>query len=232
MLSFFNIIINVIINPLMSFIVVPFGLLSLLLMLLRLEKIILLPVSYIIDCIIYMAKISNKIRFGTVFLQSPNIFTVVLMIFGILWLSLWSNNLRRFGVIPYLIGIFMILSQKNIDVIIDNKDKMLFFVGERNNIYVYNMNGYKTQNIINKLGNGNFFDLNNSHLNTCKNSDDKYCSKIDIRNDDTINFYKNGNSVTIGRYKGYFYEKDKIGKIKIEKTRKKSDIPKWKTCSS
>ena len=94
------------------------------------------------------------------------------------------------------------------------------------------MNGYKTQNIINKLGNGNFFDLNNSHLNTCKNSDDKYCSKIDIRNDDTINFYKNGNSVTIGRYKGYFYEKDKIGKIKIEKTRKKSDIPKWKTCSS
>lgn len=232
MLSFFNIIINVIINPLMSFIVVPFGLLSLLLMPLRLEKIILLPVSYLIDCIIYMAKIFNKIRFGTVFLQSPNIFTVVLMIFGILWLSLWSNNWRRFGVIPYLIGIFMILSQKNIDVIIDNKDKMLFFVDERNNIYVYNMNGYKTQNIINKLGNGNFFDLNNSHLNTCKNSDDKYCSKIDIRNDDTINFYKNGNSVTIGRYKGYFYEKDKIGKIKIEKTRKKSDVPKWKTCSS
>lgn len=229
-LNFCSILANVIVNPLMTFVIIPFGLLSLLLMPFRLEKMILLPISYLIDCIIHIAKISNKVRFGMIFIQSPNIIIIVLMVFGILWLSLWSTDWRKFGTIAYLTGILMILFQRNIDIVIDNKNKMLFFVDERKNIYVYNNNN-RSQNIVNKLGSDKFFDLNKSHLDTCTVNDNRYCSRIIIKDDDTIDFYKNGKLVTIYKYKGYFYAKAKIGNMKVKKTIKKSYKTNWKRCN-
>lgn len=229
-LNFCSILTNIIVNPLMAFVIVPLGLLSLLLIPFRLEKIILLPTSYLVDCIIYLAKLFNKTKFGIIFIQSPNIVVIVIMIFGILWLSLWSGNWRKFGAIAYLISILMILSQKNIDIIIDNGNKMLFFVDERNNVYVYN-NNHRSQNIANKLGSDKLFDLNESYLDTCTAGDDKHCSRIVIKDDGTIDFYKEGKLVTIHKYRDYFYAKAEIGKMKIEKTRGKSYRARWKRCS-
>ena len=228
-LNFCNILTNIIINPLMLFIIVPFGLISFLLIPFGLEKIILLPLSYLIDGIIILAKTLSKLKFGTIFLQSPSVFVIILMILGIIWLSLWSQNWRKFGIIIYTIGIFIIFTNKNIDVIIDNRSKMLFFVDEKKNVYVYNVNKYRVTNILNKLGNNKYFDLKESHLNTCKGKNDKHCSKIYI-NDNRIIFYKNGNYILIGKYKGNFYIKDRIGNMNVKKTRKNSQKPVWKKC--
>ena len=129
----------------------------------------------------------------------------------------------------YLIGIFMIIFQKNIDIIIDNNNKVLFFVDERNNVYVFN-NNHRSQNIVSKLGNDGFFDLSESYLDTCAGDADKSCSRIIIKDDDTIDFYKKGKLVTIHKYKDYFYAKAEIGKMKIGKTRKKSYRARWKRC--
>lgn len=148
--SFYNIFVNSFLTPLVSFIVLPFALFSLLLFPIHLEWLTIIPASYVMSIILFISDFITKIPNAVMFVKSPNILSMFLMIIGFLWFCLWNEKWRKIGIILYIIGILIIPFQKNIDVLINNIDKMIIFdTGKR--AYIYNINKYKMNKILKKL---------------------------------------------------------------------------------
>lgn len=225
----YSIITNIIVNPIMSFLIIPLGLLSLTLYPLHLEYLILWPLSYIVDFILLIGRLFSKIPLATIMIQSTTILSVFLMALGVLWTSFWTTSWRKFGFLLYAIGFCSIFLQKRPDIIIDNRDKMLVFLDERENIYVYKPNEHKMKNILDKLGKNKYYDLKKAKLDSCLDSKDKQCSRIEI-NEKTISFEKNGKKADIGIGSRYFYTKQNPDHMKILKTRNNSNVNSWSKC--
>lgn len=220
---------NIIVNPIMSFVVIPLSLLSLTLYSLHLEYLILWPLSYIVDLILIIGRLFSKIPLSIIIIQSTAILSVFLMAFGVIWASFWTTKCRKFGFLIYIIGFCSIFLQKRPDIIIDNRDKMLIFLDERENIYVYKPNEHKMKNILDKLGKNKYYDLEKAKLDSCIDIEDKQCSRIEI-NEKIISFQKNGKKADIVIGSRYFYVKQNFNHMKILKTRNNSNVNNWAKC--
>lgn len=193
--SFYNVLINCIVTPLMSFFILPLSLLSLFLIPFNLEFITILPASYLMDIIIYISNFIVKMPHSVMFIQSPNNFNFCLMIISLFWYFLWSTNCRRIGIYVYIFSLFLMFTQKKPDVIIDNKDNMILFFDNKNEIYVLHPNIYKIMSLIKKFGKQNYYDLDKKGLNGCL-SKNKDCSSV-VVNGNEIYFYKNNHYIGI-----------------------------------
>ncbi len=193
--SFYNIFANSFLTPLVSFIVLPAGLFSLLLYIFHLDWLVILPVSYVMDLILYISKIITKLPKAVIFIQSPSPFAMFFMIFGFLWFCLWKEKWRKFGIFLYVLGLILVLSQRKIDVVVDAVDKIIVFRNDKIS-YVYNLNShnkYKLTKILKKLTVTDYKSIDDTEQTDC---DKQHCIKI-INNNDKLTFIKNGGVVKI-----------------------------------
>ena len=187
--SFYNIFVNSILTPLVSFVVLPFSLLSMLLYPFNLEKILIFPISYIMDFILYVSKYIVELPYSVFFIQSPNIYSMLFMILGLLWFCLWKEKWRHYGILFYIIGIFIFLSQKTPDIFIT---KNSVFMINNKIAYIYTKNKYEVYNITKKLGLKKYKIIQYDF----KDCNKRYCIKI-TKADDVITYIKNGNLIKI-----------------------------------
>ena len=187
--SFYNIFVNSILTPLVSFVVLPFSLLSMLLYPFNLEKILIFPISYIMDFILYISKYIVELPYSVFFIQSPNIYSMLFMILGLLWFCLWKEKWRYYGILFYIIGIFIFLSQKTPDVFIT---KNSVFMINNKIAYIYTKNKYEVYNITKKLGLKKYKIIQYDF----KDCNKRYCIKI-TKADDVITYIKNGKLIKI-----------------------------------
>lgn len=185
--SFYNIFANSFLAPLVSFLILPLGLFSLILYFFNLEYLTIVPASYIMDFVLYVSKFITEIPNAVMFVKSPNLISMFFMIFGFLWFCLWKEKWRNFGVILYIIGLIIIPFQKKLDVVVNNVDKMIVFV-DKKEAYIYSSKNYKINKILKKLGISKYYSINDN-INTKCNKDN--CTKI-IKNKDTLIFIKDG----------------------------------------
>jgi competence protein ComEC len=189
--SFYNVIINSFVTPIVSFWVLPLSLASLFLLPFNLESMAILPASYAMDIVIYISNFIVKIPNSVKFVQSPSNFAMFMMILGLSWFCLWREKWRKFGIILYALGLFAVLLQEKPDVIIDNKDKMILFFDGGGDIYALNAKKYKILALSRKFGRNEYFDLDEKTLNNCHKGK---CTKVDMKNG-KIDFHKGEKSI-------------------------------------
>jgi hypothetical protein len=157
--TFYNVITNIIVGPLVSFIILPFSMVSLLLYFVGLEFILVIPATYATDIVLAVSDYVLSVKDAISFLPSPCYSSMFFMIFGIVSFSICKSNLKHFGILFYFIGIFLFKIQKMPDVYIDNVDKSIYFVNEKNKVFAYNPNFYAVNGIIKKIGNSEYIDI-------------------------------------------------------------------------
>lgn len=191
--SFYNIFANSFLTPLVSFIVLPLGLISMFLYIFNLEWITIIPASYIMDVVLYVSKLITEIPKSVMFVRSPNVFSMFLMIFGFLWFCLWKEKWRHFGIVLYLVGLLILPFQKELDVVIDHTDKMIILIDNKE-LYVYNPNKYKMKKILRKFGKTKYININ-TNIKQCNKN---YCTTV-INKKNIIIFIKNNKLITIDK---------------------------------
>ncbi|MDR2777462.1 MAG: ComEC/Rec2 family competence protein [Rickettsiales bacterium] len=204
--SFYKIPAALIINPIITFIVIPAALLSVLLYPLRAEFLLIYPLSYVVDVIVFVIKFFGGLAKSVLYVQSPPIGIVVVIVIGILWISLWTRGWRKFGLLLYLFGILSIVLEKKPDMIVDNIDKIVIFFDEKNRAHAYGSARRRIINIVNRFGKNEYRDLSREKQDSCITAKTVSCSRISV-GVNSIEFYKNGRSLSISQGK-YF----RIGK--------------------
>lgn len=182
--SFYNVFINSFVTPLVSFVILPFSLLSMFLYPFNLEKILLIPASYLMDFVLFIAKYITEIPNSVFFVASPNIFSMFLMILGLLWFCLWHEKWRYYGIIMYIFAIIIYLFQPKPSTIKTEKSLILI---ENNKAFIYTDNKYEIFSITRKLGIDEYYILKNDFKNCDKNS----CLRV-FNNKDKFIIIKNG----------------------------------------
>lgn len=133
--SDYSILANLLAVPLTSFLIMPMGMLSLMLMPIGLEKPAFLLMGWGIDrmCDIaaYFASLPQVI--GT--LPTPPAASLYLAVLGGLWLCLWKGRLSLFGLLPLAIGIGLSFFHTTPDILIGAEGK-LFAAKERDGLWV------------------------------------------------------------------------------------------------
>ena len=185
--TFYNVISNFFTVPITTFFVLPFGILAIPLYFFDLEKYILIPVCKAMDLILYMSEYINNIPNSIIFIKSPNVFSISLMLLGILWFCLWSKKWRLFGIIFYLLGILIIPFQKTPDIIINHKDKTFIVKNDKNNYFSRSIEDYNLKTIVHKLGEDKIYNINDFFNKNCKNN----CPTVNIYGNKYIYSNKN-----------------------------------------
>ena len=185
----YNIITNMFAIPITSFITLPLITLSIFLIPFHLEKYLIKPASYSLNIVLNFSKYIVKLPYSSLIIASPPLISVLFMIFGVLWISIWEQKWRYFGIILFVIGLTLSFFKKTPDIIIDRNDKFIILISKDNELFISkNKNKYKISIIKKKLGYKDYKQLENY----CKNNDENcnnFVNNINyiFRNKDYIN---------------------------------------------
>ena len=128
---------NLLSGPIISFIIMPFILVSLLTMPLGLEvlplKIVGFGLAIVNKLTLWVASLPNAV----VGVVSMPFWGFILIIFGGLWLCLWIGRWRLWGVAPIIIGFLSILCVQKPEVIIDSQIKTIAVLNHNNGKYYF-----------------------------------------------------------------------------------------------
>jgi competence protein ComEC len=200
--SFYKIMATMVINPVISFLVIPIGLLSLILYPLGAESFLIYPLSYVVDGVIVLLKLLGRMPGSVIRVQSPSITTMAIIVFGILWASLWTQSWRKLGICLYVFGLLSIIFTKKPDVIVDNNNGIVIFFDERNRAYAYGSNKRQIRNILGKFGKNNYLDLSLERLDSCGSDGTQKCSRVQLGVDSLV-FHRNGHDLKIHKGKNF-----------------------------
>ena len=195
--TFYNVFSNLIAEPIVSMIILPFSILAIVLYFFKLEYIFTIPASWFMSLILKISSWIIKIPNSILLLKSPNFLVMLLTITAILIFSLCKSKIKYISFVLYFAGTVVFCFQKTPKIVIDYNDKSIYLIQDKN-VNVYNPK-YSTTEVIKKLATSNYKDIT-----------DRY------ENIDYINFYlTNGNEITINKYTLNFYS-TRIVEIKRE----------------
>jgi ComEC/Rec2-related protein len=127
---------NLVAIPIASFITMPCGFLSLLLMPFGAEKITLYPMQISINWIIDIANFIVSISGSYMPVKIISDGSFISIIFGFLWFCLWQKKWRFLGVIPVICGIYFAYQTPIPNLLIDKEKKMIAFYNEGKLIFL------------------------------------------------------------------------------------------------
>ncbi|MDR3078473.1 MAG: ComEC/Rec2 family competence protein [Rickettsiales bacterium] len=205
--SFYKVLAVLIINPFITFLAIPLGLVSLVLYPLGLERLLIYPLAQVTDVVIALIKFFARMPKSVIHVQSPSLATMTILVFGIVWTSLWTRSWRKLGLCLYLAGIVSILLPRRPDVIIDNGGGAVIFFDERGRAYAYGPSGRGIRNILSKFGEDHYVDLSLRRLDSCRYSGANRCSRLQIHVDSFL-FQKNGQQLCIRKGKNFQLDGD------------------------
>ncbi|MCE3231810.1 MAG: ComEC family competence protein [Rickettsiaceae bacterium] len=122
--SSYGILTNLIAIPITSFIVMPAGVITLLLMPFGLESVGLVPMCWGIELVSGAAKYITSLPQPVSSLPQLPDASLILMAIGGLWFCLWLTKLRYLGAIPVLLGVALAQYTHVPDIIIDESGKL------------------------------------------------------------------------------------------------------------
>lgn len=190
--TFYNVISNFFTVPMTTFFILPLGILAIPLYFFDLEKFVLIPVCYAMDLILTISEYINNIPNAIIFIKSPSIISMFIMLIGILWFCLWTQKWRLFGVPFYIIGICIIPFQKTPDIIVDYKNKNFMIKNNKNNYFSKETEDYNLITISHKLGKDMIYNINSFNNINCK----KNCPILNVEGNKYI-YRKNFSEISI-----------------------------------
>jgi competence protein ComEC len=156
----YTILANAIAVPISTIITMPLIATSVFLFPFGLEKYSLIPTSWSIDFILKLSQWIEKI--STIYLiRTPHLMAIFVMLFGFLWLCLWKEKWRYWGIYIFAIGICLsFLPYPN--VYIDKNDGLITYIEDGNVYFSNTKNKFKLETIAKKLGKSEYKKLENS----------------------------------------------------------------------
>ncbi len=127
-----GVIANIVAIPLVSFIILPLGILATILMPFHINQPILYVIEIAINILLQTAEYTSNV-FSTI--KISNISNLVLLIstLSFLWLCFWKNNTRWFAIIGYISAIIIFINTDTPDILINQKHAAV--KGPNNQIY-------------------------------------------------------------------------------------------------
>jgi competence protein ComEC len=229
----YRIILGSLVNPIVASIVIPTGLLSLVLYPLRLEGLLIYPLSFVVDALLWAIELFSHMPGAAMPVQSPSIPALFLCSMGVLWLSLWTGVWRMFGLVFYVSGLLSAFFGGTPDLLIDNGDGMVVFLDEKQRALLYKPKRRPAENLVRKLGKDSYRTLAKDGFDSCRGRSEKNCAKI-RPGVNSILFQKNGKKLEIFKNKSRFYAKKISGgnmKIKYVDSRRTRE-PWFVKCAS
>lgn len=110
--------------PLASILIMPAGFLALVLMLLGLEKLPLLVMAKGIDGMMAISDLTGLLPFSMLRLPHLDIVPLVLIVLGGLWICLWQQRVRWFGVVPLALGILLFMISSSPNLVLDERGRL------------------------------------------------------------------------------------------------------------
>lgn len=126
----YSLLANLLAGPVMGLLIMPFGLIALLLMPFGLESIALAPMGFGIDLVDSIACFVSSLP-GSIFVTpQAELWALIAVSGGALFLALWQGYLRWLGAIPIVIGLLQPWNSVGPDIVIDEDAQLIAFKGE------------------------------------------------------------------------------------------------------
>ncbi len=122
--SAYGIISNMIAIPITTFIVMPMGMLSLILMTLGLELPALTVMGWGIDIVMWCAKIVSSLPYSQFLIPAIPKWALILSVVSGLWLVIWQTKTRYLGIIGIFASALILFFPNTPDIIIDGSGKL------------------------------------------------------------------------------------------------------------
>lgn len=132
---------NLIAMPVMGSWVMPWIVVTLVLMPFGLEWLALEPMSWGLEIIMAVAYWVSSLPGATLEIPAIDIKALVLLVIGALWLGIWKLKWRFLGVPIMFIGLYFAIDYKQPDILIDNAGKTIAIRGDDNSLSLSRMNG-------------------------------------------------------------------------------------------
>lgn len=127
--SSYSVLANLIAVPLTSFVIMPLGVITLLLMPFGLEAIALLPMLKGIDLVLLSASLVASLPNATSILPSMAPLALGMFTFGGLWLCLWQKKWRLYSIIPISCGVSLMFYAVKPDIIVSGEGEVFALRG-------------------------------------------------------------------------------------------------------
>lgn len=123
--SLYGMLANLLISPVVTFLIMPFIILAFVLMPLSLEWVALLPVEYGVHAMVLVARWVSAIPYSQFYVRAQPGWGTALMVLGLLWIIIWQKRLRVWGVVAIIAGIFSVLTIHPADVLMSYDAKQI-----------------------------------------------------------------------------------------------------------
>ncbi|MCC3860895.1 ComEC/Rec2 family competence protein [Pseudemcibacter aquimaris] len=132
---------NLIAMPVMGSWVMPWIVVTLVLMPFGLEWLALEPMSWGLEVIMAVAYWVSGLPGSTLEIPAIDIKALVFLVLGALWLGIWKLRWRFLGIPIMLLGLVFAVTYKQPDILIDNAGKTIAIRGDDNSLSLSRMNG-------------------------------------------------------------------------------------------
>ncbi|MDR2526324.1 MAG: ComEC/Rec2 family competence protein [Rickettsiales bacterium] len=157
--SFWTIIANIFAVPITTFFTIPLITLNVFLTPFGLEKFSVILTSLTIDAILWISKIVSEVHF----IKSPTNIGLFFMLLGVLWLALWQEKWRFYGILILLNGVLFSIFQTRPDVYIYNN--LIVYDNKKEKTCFSNIKSdFRARMIAQKLGYKNYAPLDKKYL--------------------------------------------------------------------
>ena len=123
--SFYGVLANLLVSPLVSFLIMPGIIAAFVLMPFGLEGWALLPVGYGVSAMVAIAQWVAAIPYAQSYVRAMPGWGVSLMILGMVWLMLWQRRVRLLGLAMVAVGALSWLSVRTPDMMISHDGKQV-----------------------------------------------------------------------------------------------------------
>lgn len=125
--SLYGVFANSIATPLVSLFLMPMVAFFFILLPLGLEHFALALLNYGIMGLLALARWVSSFPHAQLFVPSPPSYGMALFVLGLLWLCLWRTRVRRWGLVPILLGVATILTVQTPDMLVGGGLKQIAF---------------------------------------------------------------------------------------------------------
>ena len=137
----FGLLANLIAMPVMGSWVMPWIVVTLVLMPFGFEKLALIPMSWGLEVIMAVAYWVSELPGAALEIPAIDSRALILLVFGALWFGIWRLKWRYFGIPVMIAGVIFAVSYQQPDILIDNAGKTIGIRGGDNSLSLSRTNG-------------------------------------------------------------------------------------------
>ncbi|MDN5248108.1 MAG: ComEC/Rec2 family competence protein [Wolbachia endosymbiont of Tyrophagus putrescentiae] len=141
--SISGIITNLVAIPVVTLVIIPLGIIYIIFIPLGIEKLVVPLIEYPIDGVLQVVNAIADLKYLVIPIHTFPALSIIVITFGLLWLCLWEQNWRFFGIFFIASGVFLGVIHKTPDILV-NADNIA--IKENNNL-LYSLTR-KTRNFV------------------------------------------------------------------------------------